>query len=51
LPYTQAHWPWIQAVVRTDLPPETILPELRKAVARFNPVVPPTDVRTMTDHG
>jgi putative ABC transport system permease protein len=49
MPYTQAHWPWVQAVVRTDLPPETILPELRKAVARFNPVVPPTDVRTMTD--
>ena len=32
LPYTQAHWPWVQAVIRTDLPPELILPELRKAV-------------------
>ena len=43
-------WPGgIQAVVRTDLPAETIMPELRKAVARFNPIVPPRNLRTMRD--
>jgi putative ABC transport system permease protein len=49
VPYTQASWPLVHAVVRTPLPPETIVPELRRAVARFNPVVPPRDVRTMPD--
>lgn len=34
-------------VVRSQLPPDVIIPELRQALARFNPIVPPTDVRTL----
>lgn len=49
VPYTQVSWPLVHAVVRTTLPPETIVPELRRAVARFNQVVPPRDVRTMPE--
>jgi ABC-type antimicrobial peptide transport system permease subunit len=49
MPYTQAEWPLVQALVRTTLPADVILPELRKAVARFSPIVPPRDVRTMRD--
>jgi predicted permease len=49
VPYTQAEWPFVQLVVRSSLPAETLVPELRKAVARFNPVVPAQDVRTMRD--
>ena len=47
VPHTQAEWPFVQLVVRSGLPPETLVPELRTAVARFNPVVPAQDVRTM----
>jgi putative ABC transport system permease protein len=47
--YSQVEWPFVQAVVRSDLPPETLLPELRQAAARFSPIVPPRDVRTMRD--
>jgi len=50
LPYTQTDWPGgVEAVVRTDLPAEAIMPELRKAVARFNPIVPPRDLGTLRD--
>ena len=48
-PHTQREWPFVQLVVRSSLPPETLVPELRTAVARFNPVVPAQDVRTMRD--
>ncbi len=48
-PYTQTDWPLVQAVVRSDLPAEVLIPELRRAVARFSPAVPPRDVRTMRD--
>jgi predicted permease len=46
-PYTQVEWPLIQVALRTALPTEAIVPSLRQAVARFNSVVPPVDVRTM----
>jgi hypothetical protein len=46
-PYTQSEWPFIQVVVRSQLPPDMIIPELLQALARFNPIVPPTDVRTL----
>lgn len=46
-PYTQSDWPFIQVVVRSQLPSDVIIPELRQALARFNPIVPPTDVRTL----
>lgn len=47
LPYTQTDWPLVQAVVRSSRSPDVLIPELRKAVARFSPIVPPRDVRTM----
>jgi putative ABC transport system permease protein len=47
IPYTQADWPIVEVVVRSDLPAEVLIPELRKAVARFSPYVPALDVRTM----
>jgi putative ABC transport system permease protein len=49
MPYTQSEWPFVQAVVHTELPPAVVLPELRKAVGRFSAFVPPRDVRTMED--
>ena len=46
-PYTQSEWPFIQVVVRSQLPLDVLVPELRQAIARFNAVVPPSDVRTL----
>lgn len=46
-PYTQVDWPFVHTVVRSDLPEASLVPELRKAIARFSPAVPPRDVRTM----
>lgn len=46
-PYTQVDWTSLHAVVRSDLSPESLVPELRVAIARFNPIVPPRDLRTM----
>ncbi len=46
-PYTQADVPFAQVVVRSDLPPETLFPELRAASRRFSPAIPPLDVSTM----
>jgi len=46
-PYTQSEWPFIQVVIRSQLPTDVLVPELRQAIARFNPVVPPSDVRTL----
>jgi putative ABC transport system permease protein len=46
-PYTQSEWPFIQVVIRSQLPLDVLVPELRQAIARFNPVVPPSDVRTL----
>ena len=48
VPYTQYQGP-LQVVVRTALPPESIVPALRRAVARFNPIQPPEDIGWMTD--
>jgi putative ABC transport system permease protein len=47
VPYTQAGWPFLQTVIRSSLPADVLIPELRKAAARFSPVVPPRDVGTM----
>ena len=47
VPYTQTEWPFVQVVVRSQLPAEVLMPELRQAIARFNPVVPPRDMRTL----
>jgi len=49
VPYTQSEWPFVQVVLRTALPAEIVVPEVRQAIARFNPVVPPRDIRTMRD--
>ncbi len=40
VPYTQVEWPMAEVMVRSTIPPANIMPELRKAAARFNPVVP-----------
>ena len=48
VPYTQYRGAF-QAVVRTQLPTETIVPELRRAVARFNPIEPPQNLLPMQD--
>ena len=47
VPHTQSDWPFVQAVVRTSLPFEVVLPQLRQAAGRFNPLAPARDVRTM----
>jgi putative ABC transport system permease protein len=49
MPYTQVEWPLVQVVVRSQLEPEVLFPELRRAVSRFSPYVPPVDIRTMED--
>lgn len=49
IPHTQSEWPFVQVVLRTTLPADVVIPEVRKAIARFNPVVPPRDIRTMRD--
>jgi predicted lysophospholipase L1 biosynthesis ABC-type transport system permease subunit len=46
VPYTQFKGV-LQAAVRTPLPPESIAPDLRRAVARFNPIEPVRDMETM----
>ncbi len=48
VPYTQARGEF-HAVVRTALPPEAIIPSLRSAVGRFNPIEPPRDLLPMWD--
>ncbi len=47
VPYTQTEWPFVQVVARLDQPTATVVPELRRALAGFNPYVPPRDVRMM----
>lgn len=49
VPYTQVEWPFVNVVVRSDQDPTTLLPELRTAVARFSPMIPPQDLRAMSD--
>lgn len=47
-PYTQVEWPVVHAVVRSDMAAASLVPEVRKALARFSPMVPPRDLRTMS---
>jgi hypothetical protein len=50
VPYTQFGWPVAQLVVRTSLPVEVIVPELRRAVsARVSSMVPLQEIGTMAD--
>jgi predicted permease len=48
VPYTQHAGP-IRAVVRTSRPADAIGPELRRAAANFNPLVPLQDLGSMRD--
>ena len=48
VPYTQ-RWGGAMAVIRSTLPTEAIVPELRRAAARFNPRVPPSDAVAIQD--
>ena len=49
VPYTQYRGGVLQAVVRTTLPADVIIPELRRAAGRFNPMVPPQDLLPQQD--
>lgn len=49
VPYTQTEWPFVQAVARLELPAASVVPEVRKALARFNPYIPPRDIRSMDE--
>jgi len=49
VPYTQTEWPFVQVVARLDLPAATVVPAVRRALADFNPYVPPRDVRMMDE--
>jgi putative ABC transport system permease protein len=49
VPYTQTDWPFVQVMARLDVPPTMAVPEVRRALARFSPFVPPRDVRTMDE--
>jgi len=49
VPYTQVEWPLVQAVVRTDEPPEVIMPALRRAVSRFSRFTPVRSMTTLDD--
>jgi len=48
VPYTQFRGA-LHAIVRTSLPAEVIAPELRRAVARFNPIEPVRDMLAMRE--
>jgi predicted permease len=48
VPYTQFNGA-LQVIVRTPLPPDAIAIDLRRAVARFNPIEPVRDVLAMED--
>lgn len=48
VPYTQVDWPFLEVVVRAAGPVEDVLSPMRQAVARFNAVVPPRDLRPMS---
>ena len=48
VPYTQYQGA-LQAIVRTPLPVDAIAPDLRRAVARFNPIEPVRDMLGMRD--
>ena len=49
VPYTQYRGAIVQAVVRTTLPTDVIIPELRRAAGRFNPMVPPQNLLPLGD--
>lgn len=49
VPHTQSDWPFVHAAIRSRLPPEVMVPELRAALARFSPAVPPRGVGTLED--
>ena len=50
VPYTQYRGAVVvHAVVRTSLPNDVIIPELRRAAGRFNPMVPPQNLLPLRD--
>ncbi len=49
VPYTQYRGAIVQAVVRTTLPMDVIIPELRRAAARFNPLIPLQNLLPLRD--
>jgi putative ABC transport system permease protein len=47
IPYTQATWPFVRVVVRSDREPGSLAEDLRAAARRFNPIVPMNDMDRM----
>ena len=45
LPYTQSEWPIANVIVRSNQDLKTLGPEIRRAAARFSPIVPIRDCR------
>jgi putative ABC transport system permease protein len=49
VPYAQLAAPRIEFLVRTDVPPATVLPALRAAAAEADPSIPVTSVTTLAE--
>jgi putative ABC transport system permease protein len=47
VPYTQMDWTFVLVAVRSDRDPDGLLPDLRRAAARFSPAVPITNLGDM----
>jgi putative ABC transport system permease protein len=48
-PYTQAAWPWMSIVTRTQGRPESYAPAVKKAIAEVEPDRPVSEVGTMEE--
>jgi predicted permease len=47
IPMTQATWPTLEMVVRSSLPPETLVPGVRRALESTDPTLPTGDFHTL----
>jgi putative ABC transport system permease protein len=47
IPMTQATWPTLEMVVRSSLPPETLVPGVRRALESSDPTLPTGDFHTL----
>jgi putative ABC transport system permease protein len=49
IPHAQDPWPWLSVVVRTAVPPQSLVPALEQAVWSLDRDMPVTAVRTMDE--
>ncbi|MGD8360340.1 MAG: ABC transporter permease [Gemmatimonadota bacterium] len=47
IPMTQSGWPTLEMVVRSSLPPETLIPGVRRALESTDPTLPTGDFHTL----